>query len=163
MYSVYMKKYLNFLLLIVTFVSLLVLLTTFYINTEKEKIPVDDSYHVKKIVVSNFQECMDAGYPVLESFPRQCKTDDGVTYIEEHVGEKCDDMSIQEAFLIAQNSKCGVKLDKKYYCNEYSKTWWIDLNVKKQGCNPACVIDVKNKSAEINWRCTGLKSDESLQ
>ena len=30
--------------------------------------------------VQNFDECIKAGYPVLESYPRQCKTADGKTF-----------------------------------------------------------------------------------
>lgn len=42
--------------------------------------------------------------------------------------------------------------------NPNSKTWWFDanLNVVKYGCNPACVVSEETKTAEINWRCTGL-------
>ena len=42
--------------------------------------------------------------------------------------------------------------------NENSKTWWFDanLNATKPGCNPACVVSEETKTAEINWRCTGL-------
>lgn len=39
-----------------------------------------------KLIVSNvrdFESCKNAGYPILESFPRQCKTPDGKTFIEE--------------------------------------------------------------------------------
>ena len=36
-----------------------------------------------KPLVKNFQECVDAGYPVLEIYPRQCKTPDGLTFAEE--------------------------------------------------------------------------------
>lgn len=42
--------------------------------------------------------------------------------------------------------------------NANTKTWWFDanLNATKEGCNPACVVDEATKTAEINWRCTGL-------
>lgn len=42
--------------------------------------------------------------------------------------------------------------------NENTKTWWFDanLNVVREGCNPACVVSEDTKTAEINWRCTGL-------
>ena len=40
-----------------------------------------------------------------------------------------------------------------------SKTWWIDLNAEKEGCNPACVVFEESKRAEINWRCTGLLTE----
>jgi len=50
----------------------------------------------------------------------------------------------------------SVQCEKTYFCNEGTGTFWIQLNLTKQGCNPACVINVANKTAEINWRCTGL-------
>jgi hypothetical protein len=53
---------------------------------------------------------------------------------------------------LAPSTQC----EKTYFCNEGTGTYWINLNIKKQGCNPACVINLENKSAEINWRCTGL-------
>jgi hypothetical protein len=34
-------------------------------------------------VISNFQECAAAGNPVMESYPRQCATKDGRTFIED--------------------------------------------------------------------------------
>jgi hypothetical protein len=34
------------------------------------------------LVISSFQECMDAGYSVMESYPRQCN-DGNQTFIEE--------------------------------------------------------------------------------
>ncbi len=42
--------------------------------------------------------------------------------------------------------------------NPNSKTWWFDanLNLIKEGCNPACVVSENTKTAEINWRCTWL-------
>jgi len=59
---------------------------------------------------------------------------------------------------IAQNSSCveeGNLTDRISY-NNYTKTWWIDLDINRTGCAPACVVWEENGSAEINWRCTGL-------
>jgi hypothetical protein len=33
--------------------------------------------------VTNFTECAAAGYPIMESYPRQCRTSDGRTFVEE--------------------------------------------------------------------------------
>ena len=66
-------------------------------------------------------------------------------------GEK---MTVMQAIDIA-SLKCG-NLSRNYFCNENSGTWWIELNMTKAGCNPACVVDVSTGQAEINWRCTGL-------
>jgi len=32
--------------------------------------------------VTNFEECVRAGYPVRESYPRQCQTPDGISFVE---------------------------------------------------------------------------------
>ena len=39
-------------------------------------------------LVTSFDECVRAGYPVMESFPRQCKTPDGRNFVEEINGEQ---------------------------------------------------------------------------
>jgi hypothetical protein len=68
-------------------------------------------------------------------------------------------MSEAEARTIAEKSciKGGEALSAGTY-NENSKTWWFDanLNAVREGCNPACVVSEETKTAEINWRCTGL-------
>ena len=58
---------------------------------------------------------------------------------------------------IAANSECGeagALLENAFY-NDWTATWWIDLDVEREGCSPACVVDVRTRQAEINWRCTG--------
>ena len=68
-------------------------------------------------------------------------------------------MTLDEAKAIAKNSDCNQgNLKENAFCNEGTGTWWIDLDITKEGCNPACVINVETKQAEINWRCTGLVS-----
>lgn len=46
------------------------------VNNYIDEEPVDD------IVVNNFDECVSAGYPVMESYPRQCRTKDGESFVE---------------------------------------------------------------------------------
>lgn len=66
-------------------------------------------------------------------------------------------LSYQEALQIAQDSECleQGQLKETHFCNENTGTWWIDLDTDKPGCMLACVINVNDKTAEINWRCTG--------
>ncbi len=76
-------------------------------------------------------------------------------------GEKIEvsvGLTESEARVIAEQSDClkeGLLTTETFY-NEISKTWWFGLNAQKPGCNPACVVFEENKTAEINWRCTGL-------
>lgn len=75
-------------------------------------------------------------------------------------------ISIEEARAIAEKSECTEKgtLKDEYVYNENSKTFWISLEMKeefkKDICNPACVVSEDTKTAEINWRCTGLLPQE---
>jgi hypothetical protein len=67
------------------------------------------------------------------------------------------EMTIGEAMEIAGNSDCvkDGNLTQDYVYNNYTKTWWINLDTKKNGCLPACVVNAETKTAEVNWRCTG--------
>jgi hypothetical protein len=71
-------------------------------------------------------------------------------------------MSEAEAREIAASSECGeagALLENAFY-NDWTATWWIDLDAEKEGCNPACVVNVRTRQAEINWRCTGVLPPE---
>lgn len=37
----------------------------------------------KVLSISSFEECAAAGYPIMESFPEQCRTPDGRTFVNE--------------------------------------------------------------------------------
>lgn len=76
-------------------------------------------------------------------------------YCTAKTGEK---LSLSEAKQIALNSECvqDGALGEKYFCNEDTGTWWIDLNIQKEMCHPACVINIATKTAKINRRCMGL-------
>ena len=83
-------------------------------------------------------------------------------------GESVLPLNSDEAFAIARETKeCSMAgiLTDKYVYNENTKTWWIDLErmpeLEKDGCDPACVVSEKTKSAEVNWRCTGLVPDSN--
>ncbi len=68
-----------------------------------------------------------------------------------------EEMSEAEAREIAMTSECGKEgaLKENAFYNDWSGAWWIDLDIKKEGCSPACVVNAATKQAEINWRCTG--------
>lgn len=109
--------------------------------------------------INSFEECVAAGNPTMESYPRQCRAGDK-TFTEEVQAEP--ELTYGEALAIAQNSECTEKgtLTDTYIYNEVTKTWWINLEMKPEFenklCSPACVIIEETKTAEINWRCTGL-------
>jgi hypothetical protein len=69
-------------------------------------------------------------------------------------------MTLRNALQNAETGACSEvgSLTDRYVCNNETGTWWIDLepNTPKQGCNPACVVNVTTGAVEVNWRCTGL-------
>ncbi len=91
---------------------------------------------------------------------RKASTDMGILCTKlpaEVVEREPAPMSEKIARSIAETSECikdGPLKDNAIY-NENSKTWWIDLDIDKPGCNPACVV-YEDETVEINWRCTGL-------
>ena len=69
-----------------------------------------------------------------------------------------EQMGLDEALSIANNSNCKQvgDLQPSPYCNYNTGTWWFDIDINRPGCKPACVVDIETKTAEINWRCTGV-------
>lgn len=76
-----MKKFILFGLL--TMLILVVIALVWNYKSGKEQITV----------VSNFEECAAQGYPVLESYPRQCKTPDGKTFVED-IGNELEKINL---------------------------------------------------------------------
>jgi len=113
-------------------------------------------------VVSNFLECEEDGYPVMESYPRQCETPYGRTFTEGEeacIAPEGESMTMFEAMQIAIESECGDNLTQPYLkysiCNADTGTWLIDLDIEKGGLNPVCVVDIATGNATIKWS-TGL-------
>lgn len=61
-------------------------LALYFTNTNK----TDDSNGPS---VSNFEECVEADYPVMESYPPQCKTPDGRTFTQD-IGNELDKLDL---------------------------------------------------------------------
>ncbi|MDD1678029.1 MAG: hypothetical protein LUO93_02435 [Methanomicrobiales archaeon] len=69
-------------------------------------------------------------------------------------------MTLRTALQKAETGACAEagSLTDRHFCNNGTGTWWIDLEPShpKQGCAPACVVNVTTGTVEVNWRCTGL-------
>lgn len=73
--------------------------------------------------------------------------------------EKCLNMTIEQALIIAQSSECATigELTNDYLCNKVTGTIWVDITIEDmEGCNPACIVNAETGLVEINYRCTGL-------
>lgn len=59
-------------------------------------------------IINSFEECMKAGYPILESFPRQCRTPDGRTFVSQ------EDIEQQRGLINANlDTEFQLKVDQK--------------------------------------------------
>ena len=54
-----------------------------YVLSRQNKEDVDE------VSVANFEECASAGYPVMESYPKQCRTPSGKTFVE-YIGNELE-------------------------------------------------------------------------
>ena len=125
-----------------------------------------------KVEVQSFDDCVKAGYPVLESYPRQCKTPDGKTFTED-IG--IETIKIKVYF---NNDK----LDPEFSCNkvfpverEIIKTEAIDRAAleellkgasekeKSEGFFTSINSGVKIQKLTIEDGTAGVDFDEQLE
>jgi len=64
----------NFIIILIT--ALAFSSAAFFVYQQQGSEPIEPE-------VNNFQECVEAGYVIMESYPRQCKTPAGKTFVEE--------------------------------------------------------------------------------
>lgn len=59
----------------------------------------------KKEKITSFEECVNAGYPILESYPEQCKVPGGQTFTNENQLPLTDSSDIDELPIMDQENK----------------------------------------------------------
>ena len=121
------KKGLVFLLLII--IVGVILLGYFFIKYFNIELVVKATPKQK---VNSFQQCLDAGYDVSNSKPRQCKSFDGKVFVEQ--AKYLEDLSC------SSNADCVlVNSDLGYACcwigacdhKDYSESKWVAVNKDK--------------------------------
>lgn len=95
--------------------------------------------------ITDFAQCARAGYPVNESFPRQCKTPDGKVFIEENIsgspsagqiGIKGEIACLPKKGSSQQTMECAIGLlgdDGKYYALENLADFDTDFKYSQNG------------------------------
>lgn len=61
------------------------------------------SIDANKVEISSYAECVSAGFPIMESFPEQCATDDGKTFTR----------NIDDTFIIEDKESLDLARDKR--------------------------------------------------
>ncbi|NOZ81145.1 MAG: hypothetical protein GXP63_05730 [DPANN group archaeon] len=103
--------------------------------------------------VTDQEQCSPAAGQKADAIPTEKTTKEPIEPSQENA---CMGLTDSDAYDIARERCDGNPIEGRIVCNENTRTIWIDLDLQKEGCSPACVINADNKSAEINWRCTGL-------
>jgi hypothetical protein len=130
------KKYL-FLYILLGAVALIILSIYFLTNKQTVLAPENEM----------LPESVTTVGPSVSPIPTECTSPAGKS------------MTITEAYILASKYCLTGSFSTEVSCNDITGTWWINFNpdTPKQGCSPACVVDINQKTAEINWRCTGLR------
>jgi len=90
--------------------------------------------------ISSFEECEARGYPVLESYPRQCQTSDGRTFTED-IGNALEKINLIRAEVPRPNDKISSPLEIK---GEARGTWFFEASF------PIRLLDENGNEITIN-------------
>lgn len=99
------------------------------LKLEKIRSPIESS-------IESFEDCVAAGNPVMESYPRQCKTTDGRNLVEE----------------------IDLQLDMQYQCNKYGGWWLSEFNECESISEDQC-LEMKGMFNECESACRYFDSD----
>lgn len=100
--------------------------------------------------VASFAECAEAGYPVMESFPRQCRTPDGRTFVEEAVTD--DVPEVDDRIRVAEPQPDTAVTSPLDFRGEARGMWYFEASF------PVELLDANGKrlaqtiaTAEDDW------------
>lgn len=100
--------------------------------------------------ISSFAECSEAGYPVMESFPRQCMTLDGKTFVED-IGETRIPITTNEIRVASPKPNTPIQSPLSFH-GEARGRWYFEASF------PVELLDANGKhigqgiaTAETDW------------
>lgn len=75
------------------------------------------------LVILSFIDCELAGYPIMESYPRKCKTADGKIYTEE-LKEKITYINATSDLIMVTSPYAGSVTDKEFFIKGKARGGW---------------------------------------
>lgn len=75
-------------------------------------------------IVMSFEDCVRAGYPVMESYPRQCRTPDGRLYAEE-IAEKITYINSSDNLIKVELPFPGAVTGKEFSVIGEARGYWF--------------------------------------
>lgn len=121
-----MKKIIIFLVIIV------LLIFVFFIFKD-----VRDNNKVETNNINSFEECAEAGYPIMESYPERCVTPNGLSFTRII---KDDEGNIKKEIEIASSceEQGGIWLEEFFECEYINEIWCQENNGNFFECESAC-------------------------
>jgi len=83
-----------------------------------------DSKEMTVVNILSFEDCVEVGYPILESYPRQCKTTDGRTYTEE-IPEKITYENSSTDLIVVELPFPGAVTGKEFSVIGKARGYWF--------------------------------------
>jgi len=112
----------------------------------------------QEITINSFEECIVAGYPILESYPRQCKTPDGKSFTED-IGNELEKINLIRVDQPRPNDSVVNPLEIKGEARGY---WFFeaDFPVKLLDGNGE-LLGIAIAQAQSDWMTEDFVSFES--
>ena len=113
--------------------------------------------------IKNFDDCVAAGYPIMESYPEQCATPDGKTFVRSVNGPNPSAPSLSEKAAAAVRTRAALDLGtaaESITIVNFTETTWPDgclgLREKDEGCIqiilPGYRVQVAASGKEASYR-----------
>lgn len=107
-----------------------------------------------EVEITTFEECVEAGNPILESYPEQCKTEDGRTFVKQYPTELSSEIGEVEYYGSYTDAYCEVDSDcVANGCNSEICTNKDDLDRLS-----ICMFPDKPLPSELGYNCSCVQN-----
>ena len=111
------------------------------------------------VTVNSFTDCIKAGYPAMESYPRQCKTPDGRTFVEELPPTKPTYINATSGVISVTTPTPDSVTGKEFEVRGTARGWYFEgsFPIEIQDVNGKVLVAVPAQ-AQSDWMTSSLVS-----
>lgn len=143
---------------VIALLAILGVIGVLLINEQKALAPEEQPVAVDPTTVQSFEDCVAAGYPVAESYPRQCRTPDGRTYAEELPAPEPTYDNASADMIRVENPTPGAVVGKSFVVTgEARGGWYFEASFPVEVRDPNGNILAQGPAqAEGEWMTTNF-------
>lgn len=123
-----------FMLAVIIIAALISLELTVYFEQKNQPIATST-----QITIMSFDDCAKAEYPIMESYPRQCKTPDGRTFVEELPPTKPTYINATSGVISVETPSPDSVTGKEFEVRGVARGWYFE------GSFPVEILDMNGK------------------